>query len=125
MDSPGDKAVTWLATSIVIAGGIFTCCFMILVSGPDARVQLGYVLGCLSIALTLIWLLQPSSPVPKRALWTWKKKPKKQSVNVRIIRPVVQKENVPPTPDTIRDAKESLNTWVPNSSKIQRDRDLD
>jgi len=125
---PGEAAVSILATTFVVLGGIAACLFMIVTSSPTPSKSLySFAGGCAATAI-LLWLLRDKDPLrPQADAWAWlRRRPRKQKITYSLTpRPPAQpasRPRQPPTVDDIRELKQEaeLKTWVPNQSRNRK-----
>ncbi|NOX54858.1 MAG: hypothetical protein GXP27_10555 [Planctomycetes bacterium] len=119
------SAISLLATTFVVAGGIVLCAFMSVAFG---REPIRPLLMSAAIFGATAWLLYLLRDRPRRAeerrrgllgffrrrkTATIRYRPGKKTSNVRYVR---FGTNQPPTPEKLRDLADGLRTWVPSKA---------
>jgi hypothetical protein len=124
-DTPGDKAVAWLATSFVLFGGLGTCLFIVLAfSDTPIPVLLATVVGILGFII-LFWVLQDKETqdlLRQRYGWLRRGQAAHRSLRIRFGRKSRAEKgkqaqtNQPPTAESVRQLRDESvqNTWVPS-----------
>ena len=124
-DSPGEKAVAWLATCVVLFSGFGICTFIILAfSDSPVPFLLATVAGILGFAL-LLWLLrdkQPQDGLRQRYGWLGRGRAAHKSLRLRFGRKskvegnTQPQANQPPTAEKVRQIRDEsgMSTWVPS-----------
>lgn len=125
----GDKAVAYLAVTVVLAGGLLFCSLVVLLFSPDPM-RVFTVMGGIAVgAVFLIWLVRDHGDgrsLQERYGGLVGLKHEKQKVQVKVKRVKRSEQagpNRPPTADEIRELSGGINTWVPSSRQRQSDDD--
>lgn len=115
--SGGNKAVTLLATCMVLLGGAATCTFIGVVASPDPMRALLIAGGCFGGITFLLWLLRDRHPEAGAASrWNLLAHARRRRVeyHLRLKRPPAgTASNPPPSVDSVRQLAAGANTWVP------------
>jgi hypothetical protein len=120
----GNKAVTLLATCVVVLGGAITCAAIGLAaeSGLQKKSSLLWTAATTAGIVVLLWLLR-DRPRENRAkvLWGWLARKRRRRVVYRAQARVPRGQHSsvplsPPTAESIRSISAGANTWVPVST---------
>lgn len=122
---PSQKAVTLLATTFVLLGGLVATTFIILTATDDPLPKLLGLAGGMGVFALLLWLLRDRKPGSSaRWDWTWlrRKSPSAPAWRAAFRRPHSNASAAPqpPTVEDVRELSQNVNTWVPTSRKRQR-----
>ena len=125
--SGGKKAVTLLATCLVVLGGALTCtAIAISAEQKNPRAALTPAASVIAGIIFLLWLLRERPPENRaRTLWSWLARRRKRRVPYRVQPklPPSQRNSAPPVPPTaesVREIARSHNAWVPSASAPPR-----
>jgi len=120
---PSQKAVTLLATTFVLLGGMVALTFMILTATDDPLPKLvGLAAGMGGFAL-LLWLLrdrQPGSGGRWNLSWLRRKTTSAAAWRAAFRRPKPEAPPEPPTAEKVRELSQNTSTWVPSSRPRER-----
>lgn len=118
-----ERAVTILATTFVVMGGVAASIFLIVVNSTTPTQTLIYfALGCVAVGI-LLWLLREPDPLsPRASIFAWLSRPKPTTYHYKLkVRKSRgsgnQKPQQPMTAEQVREIKqEALGTWVPSKT---------
>lgn len=123
---PGSTAVTYLASALVLLGGLVSLTLMIL--SADSQ-PVPKILGVAAGTLLVAWILfSRDDRGPRHSAWyqfSWfrGRSASRPVWRPRIIRgpstPTGSKQ--PPTANELREAAQNTSTWVPSTSRQKRD----
>lgn len=119
----GDKAVTLLATAMVLLGGAACCAFVIVSSTRDLRAGLWVAVGSLAgiVVLYLLFRDRPQGRSAAHSAWFWFRRGFRgeDALNYEVRKRRHRKGDedlpAPPTVESVRNIADGLNTWVPSS----------
>lgn len=121
--SNGNKAVSLLATCLVVLGGAVTCAVIVLsVDAERRQSSLQWTLGVMGGIIVLLWLFRDRPPENQaKAVWGWlgRKRRRRIAYRARAMLPASQRSGAtpgPPTVESVRDIAAGTNTWVPAST---------
>ncbi|HEY3968448.1 MAG TPA: hypothetical protein VGM05_28125 [Planctomycetaceae bacterium] len=120
----GNKAVTLLATCLVVLGGAITCAAIGLSaeSGLQKKSSLQWTGATTGGIIVLLWLLRDRPRENQaRAIWAWLGRKRRRTVVYRAQPklPAGQRSTAPPAPPTaesVRSITAGTNKWVPVST---------
>ena len=119
---PSQKAVTLLATTFVLLGGMAALSFMIVTATDDPLPKLvGLAAGTGGFAL-LLWLLrdrQPGTTARWQFTWLRRKTTSAPMWRAAFRRPKPEAPPTPPTAEKVRELSQNTSTWVPSSKPRQ------
>ncbi|MBI3864187.1 MAG: hypothetical protein HY290_20070 [Planctomycetia bacterium] len=122
--SSGNRAVTLMATCLVVLGGAITCGAIVLSADAERRGSTLLSTGATMCGIVvLLWLLR-DRPRENRAksIWGWlgRKRRRKIAYRVEARLPAAQRSlespPAPPTAESIRAMTGRTSTWVPAST---------
>jgi hypothetical protein len=117
--APTGKAVSLLATCVVVLGGVATCVFIAIFSGEATHRPLMIAGACFLGIVLLLRLLSDRRPTNHQATrWGWLSRRRRRTVEYRLptrLRATAppSRPQAPPSVETVRDLAGGLNTWVP------------
>lgn len=122
--SSGNKAVAWLATCVVIAGGAFVCFAIAMVSDAQRSQGLTICGSAFAGILLLLWIMRERPSRQAKLQWAWLSRRKKRKVAFKV-KPRVGKSAlvpppVPPSAESVRNLSGGISTWVPSQAPPQR-----
>lgn len=121
---PGDngrKAVSLLATTFVLVGGLVVCLFIFAVAGERPSLTVVRWGGYYLVAIMVVWLLRDRDPQQagdRNHFWLLGRARKQETAYSpaamrQVPRVVRYGTNQPPTVETIRMLKDDADDWVP------------
>ncbi|MEW4528879.1 hypothetical protein [Maioricimonas sp. JC845] len=123
---PSRVAAPLLATTFVILGGAIACTGVVLVFSREPAVPL-MIVGGIAVGLGLMAVLFRERPTGgSRSVMSWVFSRNARPAHVDY-RPVIRKPrwqqfgtNAPPSPDEIRELKDTDRNWVPSNTRAGR-----
>jgi hypothetical protein len=115
---PSQKAVTLLATTFVLLGGMVTLAFMILTATDDPLPKLVWLAAGTGGFAVLLWLLrdrQPGTGARWQLTWLRRKTASAAAWRAAFRRPQPEAPPQPPTAEKVRELSQNTSTWVPSS----------
>lgn len=119
----GNRAVSLLATCLVVLGGAAACAVIVLSSDARGRdSSLGWALGVFGGICIMLWLLRDRrADNSARTRWAWLgRRRRKIAYEIRARLPPSQRSSspppAPPSAESVRGISAGTNTWVPSST---------